>query len=169
MFAAGLHSEQLGDGQYWGHNAIIRVQPFAALRAPKLPGTTARRRDPEPRLRRGGADEARRLDPVAGVRPGGSYEEVPSTLLEEMKRDRRWCQGNLQHLRLLFTEGLFGPPRPVRQRRALLRFRPALVHLPGAEHGRRIIDSCTSPAASRTARVCFRNGRCGGPTGRSRC
>ena len=42
---------------------------------------------------------------------GGSYEEVPSTLLEEMKRDRRWCQGNLQHLRLLFTEGLFGAHR----------------------------------------------------------
>jgi membrane glycosyltransferase len=28
-----------------------------------------------------------------------------------MKRDRRWCQGNLQHLRLLFTEGLFGAHR----------------------------------------------------------
>ena len=42
---------------------------------------------------------------------GGSYEEVPSTLLEEMKRDRRWCQGNLQHLRLLFTGGLFGAHR----------------------------------------------------------
>ena len=36
---------------------------------------------------------------------------MPSTLLEEMKRDRRWCQGNLQHLRLLFTEGLFGAHR----------------------------------------------------------
>jgi membrane glycosyltransferase len=41
----------------------------------------------------------------------GSYEEVPSTLLEEMKHDRRWCQGNLQHLRLLFSEGLFGAHR----------------------------------------------------------
>jgi len=36
---------------------------------------------------------------------------VPSTLLEEMRRDRRWSQGNLQHLRLLFTEGLFGAHR----------------------------------------------------------
>jgi len=42
---------------------------------------------------------------------GGSWEEVPSTLLEEMRRDRRWCQGNLQHLRLVFTEGLFGAHR----------------------------------------------------------
>ena len=37
----------------------------------------------------------------------GSYEELPPTLLDAMKRDRRWCQGNLQHLRLLFAEGLF--------------------------------------------------------------
>ena len=28
-----------------------------------------------------------------------------------MKRDRRWCQGNLQHLRILPTEGLFGAHR----------------------------------------------------------
>ena len=41
----------------------------------------------------------------------GSYEETPSTLLEEMNRDRRWCQGNLQHLRILPTEGLFGAHR----------------------------------------------------------
>jgi membrane glycosyltransferase len=38
---------------------------------------------------------------------GGSYEEVPPTLLEELKRDRRWCQGNMQHMRLLFAKGLF--------------------------------------------------------------
>ena len=37
----------------------------------------------------------------------GSYEEVPPTLINELKRDRRWCQGNLQHIRLLFSEGLF--------------------------------------------------------------
>ncbi|WP_198469988.1 hypothetical protein, partial [Acetomicrobium sp. S15 = DSM 107314] len=29
----------------------------------------------------------------------GSYEEVPPTLLEELSRDRRWCQGNLQRAR----------------------------------------------------------------------
>jgi membrane glycosyltransferase len=37
----------------------------------------------------------------------GSYEEVPPNLLNELKRDRRWCQGNLQHLRLVFTRGIF--------------------------------------------------------------
>lgn len=113
MFAAGLHYWQLGDGQYWGHNAIIRVAPFMAHCAlPRLPG--------KPPL--GG--EILSHDFVEAALMGragwtlwlaydldGSYEEVPSTLLEEMKRDRRWCQGNLQHLRLLFTEGLFGAHR----------------------------------------------------------
>jgi membrane glycosyltransferase len=36
----------------------------------------------------------------------GSFEEPPSSLIEEMQRDRRWCQGNMQHLRLLLTRGL---------------------------------------------------------------
>ncbi|HEX9445752.1 MAG TPA: glucan biosynthesis glucosyltransferase H, partial [Candidatus Binatia bacterium] len=44
---------------------------------------------------------------------GGSYEETPPTLLDELKRDRRWCQGNLQHLRLLFAEGLRAGHRAV--------------------------------------------------------
>jgi membrane glycosyltransferase len=113
MFAAGLHFWQLGDAQYWGHNAIIRIAPFmdhCALR--KLPGG--------PPL--GGEILSHDFVEAAlmgragwtvwlAYDVGGSYEEVPSTLLEEMKRDRRWCQGNLQHLRLLFTEGLFGAHR----------------------------------------------------------
>jgi membrane glycosyltransferase len=113
MFAAGLHFWQLGDGQYWGHNTIIRVAPFMEHCAlPKLPGA--------PPL--GGEILSHDFVEAAlmgragwtlwlAYDLGGSYEEVPSTLLEEMKRDRRWCQGNLQHLRLLFTEGLFGAHR----------------------------------------------------------
>ncbi len=113
MFATGLHYWQLGDGQYWGHNAIIRVAPFMAHCAlPRLPG--------KPPL--GGEILSHDFVEAAlmgragwtlwlAYDLGGSYEEVPSTLLEEMKRDRRWCQGNLQHLRLLFTEGLFGAHR----------------------------------------------------------
>jgi membrane glycosyltransferase len=42
---------------------------------------------------------------------GGSYEEVPPTLLEELKRDRRWCQGNLQHIRIAFAKGLLSAHR----------------------------------------------------------
>ncbi len=113
MFAAGLHFWQLGDGQYWGHNTIIRIAPFMRhCSLPRLPG--------RPPL--GGEILSHDFVEAAlmgragwtlwlAYDLGGSYEEVPSTLLEEMKRDRRWCQGNLQHLRLLFTEGLFGAHR----------------------------------------------------------
>ncbi len=113
IFAAGLHYWQLGEGQYWGHNAILRVAPFMdCCHLPRLPG--------KPPL--GG--EILSHDFVEAALMGragwalwlaydleGSYEEVPSTLLEEMARDRRWCQGNIQHLRLLFTDGLRGAHR----------------------------------------------------------
>jgi membrane glycosyltransferase len=36
----------------------------------------------------------------------GSYEEVPPSLISYAARDRRWCQGNLQHARLLLLPGL---------------------------------------------------------------
>jgi membrane glycosyltransferase len=113
IFAAGLHYWQLGEGQYWGHNTIIRVAPFMdCCHLPRLPG--------KPPL--GG--EILSHDFVEAALMGragwtlwlaydleGSYEEVPSNLLEEMARDRRWCQGNIQHLQLLFTEGLRGAHR----------------------------------------------------------
>ncbi|GIW42331.1 MAG: glucans biosynthesis glucosyltransferase H [Candidatus Binatia bacterium] len=113
VFAAGLHFWELGDGHYWGHNAIIRLEPFLRFCGlPRLPG--------EPPL--GG--EILSHDFVEAALMGragweiwlaydaeGTYEEVPSSLLEEMQRDRRWCQGNLQHLRLLFARGVFGAHR----------------------------------------------------------
>jgi membrane glycosyltransferase len=37
---------------------------------------------------------------------GGSYEESPPSLIELSSRDRRWCQGNLQHTRVLPARGL---------------------------------------------------------------
>jgi membrane glycosyltransferase len=36
----------------------------------------------------------------------GSAEETPPTLLDFIRRDYRWCQGNLQHLALLGARGL---------------------------------------------------------------
>jgi membrane glycosyltransferase len=36
----------------------------------------------------------------------GSYEECPPTLTDYAMRDRRWCQGNLQHLGVLPARGL---------------------------------------------------------------
>src|SRR5262245_6098191 len=113
MFAAGLHFWHLGESPYWGHNAILRVEPFTRhCGLPRLPG------DPP-----FGGDimshdfvEAALLGRAGwalwlAYDLGGSYEEAPASLLEEMQRDRRWCQGNLQHLRLLFTRGRFGAHR----------------------------------------------------------
>jgi len=109
IFAAGLHWWQLGDGQYWGHNAIIRIEPFVKYCAlarlpgrPPLGGEILSHDFVESALmRRAGWSVWLAYD------LGGSYEESPPSLLDEMKRDRRWCQGNLQHLRLLFADGLF--------------------------------------------------------------
>jgi membrane glycosyltransferase len=113
MFAAGMHYWQLGDSPFWGHNAILRVAPFMAhCGLPRLSG--------KPPL--GGDILSHDFVEAALLgRSGwsvwlafdlpGSYEETPATLLEEMKRDRRWCQGNLQHLRLLFTGGVYATHR----------------------------------------------------------
>ena len=109
MFAAGLHYWQLGDAQYWGHNAMIRVAPFMEHCAlARLPG--------KPPL--GGDIMSHDFVEAALMRRAGygvwlayglpgSYEEMPPTLLDELTRDRRWCQGNMQHLRLVTTQGLF--------------------------------------------------------------
>jgi len=108
MFSASLHFWQLGESYYWGHNAIVRVQPFLThCGLARLPG--------KPPF--GG--EIFSHDFVEAALMGragwevwivydlpGSYEESPPTLLDELKRDRRWCQGNLQHLRLLFADGI---------------------------------------------------------------
>jgi len=113
MFAAGLHFIQLGDSHFWGHNAVLRVKPFMEhCSLPELSGKPPR----------GGYILSHDFVEAAFMRRGGwevwlahdlegSWEEAPPTLLEELKRDRRWCQGNLQHVRLLFTRGLFSAHR----------------------------------------------------------
>ncbi len=95
-------------GNYWGHNAIIRTQAFAACGGlPELPG-----KPPfgglilshdfvEAAFVRRGGYAVRMADDLAG-----SYEHAPPNLIELAGRDRRWCQGNLQHARLLGTAGL---------------------------------------------------------------
>lgn len=109
MFSAGLNFWQLGDSQYWGHNAIIRIEPFMKhcglpilSGKPPLGGEILSHDFVEAALmRRAGWEIWLAYD------LGGSYEEQPPNLLDELKRDRRWCQGNMQHLKLLFAEGLF--------------------------------------------------------------
>ena len=108
LFTAGLAFWQGGEANYWGHNAILRVAPFAAFCAlPRLPGEPPFGGDilshdfvESALLRRAGWEVHLAADLA------GSYEELPPTLIDFAKRDRRWCQGNLQHLRLVATPGL---------------------------------------------------------------
>ena len=115
LFTAGLHYWQLGESHYWGHNAIIRVAPFMKHCAlGRLPGTGAMSGEilshdfvEAALMRRAGWSVW-----IAYDLPG-SYEEMPPNLLDELKRDRRWCQGNLQNFRLFFTRGLHPAHRAV--------------------------------------------------------
>lgn len=96
------------DGNYYGHNAALRVRPFMEhCGLPRLPG--------KPPL--GGPILSHDFVEAAFMRRSGyevivandlsgSYEECPPTLIDFAKRDQRWCQGNMQHLRLLMAHGL---------------------------------------------------------------
>ena len=111
--AEGLARWAGHEGNYWGHNAIIRTKAFAACAG--LPGI----RDLRGRqqlimshdfveaglLRRAGW----RVRFLPRIR--GSYEETPATLIDHVQRDRRWCQGNLQHLQLLGARGFHAMSR----------------------------------------------------------
>ncbi len=96
------------EGNYWGHNAIIRTAAFAARAGlPALPGSrpfggSILSHDfvEAALLRRGGWE----VHLVPGL--GGSYEEGPPSLTDMLVRDRRWCQGNLQHGGVLPAKGL---------------------------------------------------------------
>jgi len=108
LFTAGLHFWQLGESYYWGHNAIIRIAPFirhcALGRLPgrgPLSGEILSHDFVEAALmRRAGWKVWMAYDLP------GSYEEMPPNLLDELKRDRRWCQGNLINSRLFLWQGL---------------------------------------------------------------
>lgn len=108
LIAAGIAWWHGSEGNYWGHNAIIRVRAFAQDAAlPELKG-----RKPfgghilshdfvEAALMRRAGWEIRMVPAL-----GGSFEECPPSLLDFATRDRRWCQGNLQHLAVLPARGL---------------------------------------------------------------
>ncbi|XXF77962.1 glucans biosynthesis glucosyltransferase MdoH [Myxococcaceae bacterium GXIMD 01537] len=108
VVAAGAAAWQLGESNYWGHNAILRVSAFTEhCGLPVLPGQQPF----------GGhilshdfveAALMRRAGYTVWLVPelGGSFEQPPPHLLAYAQRDRRWCQGNLQHLRLVLAGGL---------------------------------------------------------------
>lgn len=107
IYSAGAAFWQLAESNYWGHNAIIRTRAFAAHGSlPNLPGH-------EPL---GGEILSHDFVEAALLREAGweiwlaydlsgSYEEIPPNLIDYAKRDRRWCQGNLQHTWFLFAKG----------------------------------------------------------------
>jgi membrane glycosyltransferase len=108
LSAAGLSYWALGEGNYWGHNAIIRVAPFADLcglpslsgRAP-LGGEILSHDFVEAALLRRGGWQVWIADDL-----GDSFEEPPPSITDFATRDRRWCQGNMQHLKVLFVRDL---------------------------------------------------------------
>jgi membrane glycosyltransferase len=98
-------------GPYWGHNAILRIRPFSEhcrlpliAGGPPLGGHVLSHDQLEAVLMRRCGHEVRVLP-----QEGESWEENPPDLLEFIRRDLRWCQGNMQYLRLLDMAGL----RPV--------------------------------------------------------
>jgi membrane glycosyltransferase len=108
VIAHGIAWWHGAEGNYWGHNARIRTRAFAEQAGlPELPG-----RKPfgghilshdfieAALMRRGGW--------AIHMMPGleGSYEESPPSLVDLSVRDRRWCQGNLQHIAVLPARGL---------------------------------------------------------------
>ena len=105
LLSGGLAAWTGREGNFWGHNAILRTRAFAA--SASLPRLGKRGRlimshdfVEAALLRRAGWSV--HMLPAAP----GSYEEAPATLVDYVRRDARWCRGNLQHLRLLGTRGL---------------------------------------------------------------
>jgi membrane glycosyltransferase len=106
--ARGVAAWSGNEGNYWGHNAIIRIEAFAgACGLPELPG-------PKPF---GGHILSHDFVEAALLRRAGwkvrmvcawdgSYEESPPSLIDLAIRDRRWAQGNLQHSRVIGAAGL---------------------------------------------------------------
>ncbi|MFT8243992.1 glucans biosynthesis glucosyltransferase MdoH [Roseomonas sp. BN140053] len=108
LIAEGIAWWHGAEGNYWGHNAVIRTRAFAeqaglpTLRGPKPFGGHILSHDfvEAALMRRGGWA----VHMVPALR--GSYEESPPSLTDLALRDRRWCQGNLQHAAVLTARGL---------------------------------------------------------------
>lgn len=95
-------------GPYWGHNAILRMKPLVQHcqlpvlkgRGP-LGGQILSHDQVEAAMMRGAGYDVRVIADELE-----SWEENPPSLPDFIKRDLRWCQGNLQYLKLLGMPGL---------------------------------------------------------------
>src|SRR4029078_2737146 len=90
-------------GPYWGHNAALRLKPFiehCVLPILSTDGTQDRHilshDQIEAALMRAAGYEGGRL-PEENL----GWEKNPPTLIEFIRRDLRWCQGNMQYCRFL--------------------------------------------------------------------
>lgn len=113
IYAEGLSAWHGLSSNFWGHNAIIRTRAFAeSSHLPILPG--------KPPF--GGHVLSHDFIEAALLRRAGwgvrfdtdiqsTYEESPPSLIDVMIRDRRWCQGNLQHTPFMFAQGFVLPTR----------------------------------------------------------
>ncbi|REG84282.1 membrane glycosyltransferase [Marinomonas pollencensis] len=107
VYASGLAAWHGTASNFWGHNAIIRTKAFAeSCGLPILDGKAPF----------GGHVMSHDFMEAAMLRRAGwgvrfdmdleaSYEEAPPSLIDVMVRDRRWCQGNLQHKAFLLARG----------------------------------------------------------------
>jgi membrane glycosyltransferase len=109
LIAHGIAWWHGADGNYWGHNAIIRIEAFAGQAG--LPLLKGRKPFGGHILSHDFVEAAlmRRAGWAIHIAPEieGSYEECPPTLTDYIVRDRRWCQGNLQHTGVLPARGLY--------------------------------------------------------------
>ncbi len=108
IFGNGLSAWHGNGSNFWGHNAIIRTRAFAsAAHLPILKGNAPF----------GGHVISHDFIEAALLRRAGwsvrfdtdlneTYEEAPPSVSDVITRDRRWCQGNLQHIKFLFARGL---------------------------------------------------------------
>jgi membrane glycosyltransferase len=109
-FARGLAAMQGRSGPFWGHNAIIRIRAWAeSCGLPVLPGPPPfgghiLSHDSVEAALLARAGWTVRLDDDLE----GSYEGGPENIIDHAKRDRRWCQGNLQHSKVVTAPGLLG-------------------------------------------------------------
>jgi len=116
----GMKSYTLGSawwqadcGPYWGHNALLRLKPFIdhchlpILKGEgPLSGYVLSHDQVEATFMRRAGYECRVL-----AEEGGSYEENPPHILEFIRRDLRWCHGNMQYFKLLNEPGLLPTSR----------------------------------------------------------
>jgi membrane glycosyltransferase len=108
ILSQGSSLAQMSAGSYWGHNAIIRIAPFmeyCALPVLPVPDAKARHILSHDTIEAALMQRAGYEVWIAYDEPD-SYEEGPPNLSDMLKRDRRWCAGNLQHFWFLFARGI---------------------------------------------------------------